>query len=59
MQQVTINTDNFDFINSINLYRIINNSGYITKAKDRQNQDGILLFIPSVNINDDIRNLKE
>ena len=59
MQDITINIDNFDLVNFINIYRLKSNSGYITKAKDRDNQDGILIFIPSININKEINILKD
>lgn len=41
MQQITIDINNFDSIN---------NFRYITKAKDRDGNEGILLFIPSINM---------
>ena len=59
MKEVTICLDNFDLVNFINIYRLKSNSGYITKAKDRDNQDGILIFIPSININKEINILKD
>lgn len=46
MQEVTINTDNFDYIEFINYYSIINYDGYVTKSEDRNNNKGILVFIP-------------
>lgn len=58
MQDVTITTDNFDLITFINIYRLKSNFGYITKAKDRNNQNGILIFIPSKNIDKEIHILK-
>jgi len=36
MQEVTISTGNFDLIESV----------YITKAKDREGNTGVLIFIP-------------
>ena len=59
MQDVTITTDNFDLIKEINIYRLEINYGYITKAKDRENNDGILIFIPSNDINKEINILKD
>lgn len=59
MKNVTINTDNFDLINYINAYSIHGNFGYVTKAKDRNGNNGILLFIPSNNENEIIESLKD
>ena len=55
MQEVTISTGNFDKTKF----------GYITKAKDRDENDGILIFIPTLNdkhlneLNYFIQSLKE
>ena len=59
MNSVTINIDNFDLVTFINIYRLKSNSGYITKAKDRNNQDGILIFIPSNDIDKEINILED
>lgn len=59
MQEVTIDIDNFDLVTFINIYRLKSNSGYITKSKDHNNQDGILIFIPSKNIDKEISILKD
>lgn len=59
MQEVTINIDNFDLVTFINIYRLKTNFGYVTKSKDRDGQDGILIFIPSMNIDKEINILKD
>ena len=56
---VTINIDNFDPLNLINIYKLQNSFGYITKAKDRNDQEGILLFIPLTNIDKIIKILED
>lgn len=56
---VTINIDNFDLTNSINIYELQDCFSYITKAKDRNGQDGILLFIPLINIDEEIKILSD
>lgn len=49
MQDVTININNFDYIEFMNAYDFHGNDCHVTKAKDRDDNDGILLFIPTNN----------
>ena len=50
INEVTININNFDLIEYMNSLILNGESGYITKAKDRDDNDGILLFIPTGDI---------
>ena len=57
MQEVTITLDNFNYIEFMNAYYLHGGNCYITKAKDRDDNAGVLLFIPTTNINEIIKNL--
>ena len=48
MKERTINTGNFNLIEYINGWILNGKQSYITKAKDREDNNGILLFIPNL-----------
>lgn len=51
MKEITINTENFDLIDYMSIKFLHGDFGYVTKAKDRDGNNGILLFIPTLSDN--------